>query len=40
MDDAAIIQQIGELIDREHHLETEHGARPLNETERGELAAT
>lgn len=37
MEDAQIIRRIGELVDREHHLENEHGHRALNDEERGEL---
>jgi hypothetical protein len=37
MDDSEIIRQIGELVDKEHHLESEHGSRALNDDERDEL---
>jgi hypothetical protein len=37
MDDKTILHHITELVDREHHLEREHGSRPLNEVELDEL---
>ena len=37
MEDSEIIRRIGELVEREHHLESEHGHRAITEDERTEL---